>query len=353
MYKVFADMHHSALLNSLILLFEKRLGGELFRPIGKEWYEKGFWDVYNHPSTVEQYLGIGGATPDGSRKLNEVVSNPTEGLYHCFDIEGDKTNKAITFEAFMELPIDIVIASIPEHIQPFLKLCQLHPNKPKLIYQVGNSWNIPNGSGVKNVMASAVIHNLPEGINFISYHQEFDLSTFYPETVDNFYGNKIYSFINCLNTDGLFKRDWDLFLELEKIMPDWEFRSYGGQCRDGNCNGTKEVADKMREATFIFHSKSGSDGFGHVIHSAMATGKPLLVNYQEYKDRLAGQKLIPGVNCIDVDNKSPEQISQEIIKCSEPTLLMEMGKNIYNKFKELVDYDKEELQIRDFLSRLQ
>src|SRR3990167_1968898 len=105
-YNVFTDFHHAGLLNSLIMLFEGRLGGAVYRPIGTEWHEKGYWKIYDHPATVQQYLGIGGAAPDGSPKLNQVVGGPiSQGvplLYFCKDIDSGKTNKAITFEGFMQ-----------------------------------------------------------------------------------------------------------------------------------------------------------------------------------------------------------------------------------------------------------
>ena len=40
---VFADYHHSGLYRSFELLFEKRLGGTLFKPIGWDWWNQGYW----------------------------------------------------------------------------------------------------------------------------------------------------------------------------------------------------------------------------------------------------------------------------------------------------------------------
>ena len=354
---VFTDFHHASLLNSLIMLFEGRLGGQVYRPIGTEWYEKGFWHIYDHPATVNQYLGIGGATPDGSPKLNEVVGDiPQDGhflWYNCRDIEGDKTNKAITFDKFMAMNIDIVIASIPQHLEPFKKLCELHPNKPKLIYQIGNAWNIPPDS-VKNVMASALIHNIPPGINFVSYHQEFDLSTFYPQPVEKFgYPlQNIYSFVNCFDTQDHFKQDLYLFQELERLMPDWRFRSYGGQNRDGNMNGSKQLADKMREAKFIWHTKSGGDGFGHVIHNAAAVGKPLIVKKEYYRGKMAEALLIDGGTCIAIDGLSPADMMEKIEYYCESKRYATLSKMTYENFKRVVDFDKEEQNLRNFLSKL-
>lgn len=348
------------------MLFEGRLNGQVYRPIGEEWYEKGFWKIYDHPATVQQYLGIGGNTPDGSPKLNEVLQK--EGfLYHCHDIEGNRTNKAITFEGFMLLHIDIVIASIPAHVEPFKKLCEMHPDHPKLIYQIGNAWDIPFNS-VKNVMASALIPNVPEDINFVSYHQEFDLSTFHPPITGqliqgtNDYWNSynfdvpekknIYSFVNCFNTQDHLKSDWELFKRLEIDMPDFKFRSYGGQCRDGNCNGSEELAVKMREAMFIWHTKAGGDGYGHVIHNAAAVGRPLIVKKQYYQGKMAEALIKDEITAIVIDGLDNQEIMEKINFYSEPERYRRMAKEAYDNFIQVVNFDNEELKIRAFLDRL-
>src|ERR1035437_8416380 len=163
---IFSDLHHNTLYHSLKMLFEDRLGGTLYRPIGKEWFEKGIWrmaEIYlNSPVTIEQYLGIKG--------------NLEDGVYKVWDEEYDYFQNAITYDKFMDLPIDIVIASLPEHIQSFQVLCENHPNKPKLIYQVGNHWTIEEGKA-DNMLASAIIQNVPPEVNIVTYHQEFDLNT--------------------------------------------------------------------------------------------------------------------------------------------------------------------------------
>ena len=159
MFNVFTDFHHAGLLNSLILLFEDRFKGKVFRPIGTKWHKMGFWAIHDHPATVEQYLGVGGATPDGSPRLNEVKERAFVdggGLYYCHDIDSEKENRAITFEYFTNHPIDIVIASVPQHVEPFKRLCDLHVKKPLLIYQVGNEWNInEHKSLIDGVLSSA------------------------------------------------------------------------------------------------------------------------------------------------------------------------------------------------------
>src|SRR3990172_10388164 len=111
---VFVDFHHASLLNSLIILFEKRLKGTCLRPIGLEWAEQGYWHVFDHPFTRQQFLSTGLGTveppvqmyPDGTRPLN-IVDKIEDGIYYCQDIDSGYYNKAITLAKFMELPIDI------------------------------------------------------------------------------------------------------------------------------------------------------------------------------------------------------------------------------------------------------
>jgi len=343
------DFHHAGLLNSLILLFEKRLGGNVYRPIGEEWFEQGFWKVYDHPATVKQFLGIGGSTPDGSERLNEVVDEPLEGLYHCKDIESHSTNKAITFDLFMKLQIDIVIASIPAHIKPFKYLCEIHPNRPKFIYQIGNSWNIEAGLS-SNIMASANINDVPENIHFIKYHQEFNTNIFCPSV--GIPDKKIYSFVNVFNGQNHFASDWNLFTQLERQLLDWEFKSFGGQCRDGSCNGSHELAIKMQQARFIWHTKAGGDGYGHIIHNAAAVGRPLIVKKNYYWGKLAEALLIDGITCINIDNLGYEEIINKINYFNDAQRYNEMCVATYQNFIKVCNFDKEFRGLQNFLEKL-
>jgi hypothetical protein len=348
--KIFSDQHHLSLYNSLRLLFEERLSGKLYRPIGKEWLDEGYWrmaEIYNNaPETVEQYLGVRDdyIPKDGSLPLNRV-QKIEEGIFYVWDPEYNYYHKAIPLSRFLNLDINIVIASIPQHIESFKKLCAIHPNKPKFIYQVGNSWNIDQGYA-DNILASAIIPNVPVNTNMVTYHQEFDLDIFHYGEPNQ--SKKVYSFINCLGTAEHYKEDWELFLELEKLMPDWEFRSFGGSCRDGAAHGAKALAEKMREAQFVFHVKRWGDGYGHIIHNAAAVGRPIITRLSDYQGKLGGS-LITSSNSIIIDGLSPQQIRDKIIGSNSD----EMSKSTYENFKSVVDFDKEAEEIKRFLEKLQ
>lgn len=362
--RVFTDFHHASLLNSIIMLFEGRLGGEVYRPIGMEWAERGFWKVYDHPATQAQFLSPNAATPDNTPRLNDIVyeasvaSSELPVMYHCRDIENGGTNKAITLDGFLNSHFDIVIASIPQHIEPFLRLCDIHPDHPKLIYQIGNSWPIDRSIDPKrvNIMASAML--LPHqtaGYHVIEYHQEFDTKIFHPVPPDVFMPkNTVYSFVNCFGVDGLFAFDWALFQEVEKLMLDegWAFGSFGGQCRDGAAHGSQQMADFMRASKFIWHTKQGGDGYGHVLHNSAAVGRPLIAKKYYYLGKLGLDLIQDGETAIVIDGLGPEEIANKIRYYSEPARWSQMCNNVITNFRNVCDFDNEFLSIKQFVSEL-
>lgn len=347
---VFTDFHHASLLYSLILLFEKRLGGSVFRPIGIDWYSQGFWKILDNPDKVKQYLSIG--DPD----LNSVVGyysidglKTTNNLVYLLQDNSGFLNKGITMDLFFQMPVDIVIASMPAHVEPFYRLCQSHPNKPKLIYQIGNAWPIEAGLA-PNVMASAIIKGVPEHIHFISYHQEFDLSVFYP---DFSYPNpNIYSFKNCFNVVESYAEDWELFETVEKLMPAWTFKSAGFLCRDGRVDGHDKLAAQMREARFIWHTKYGGDGYGHVIYNSAAVARPMIVKMEYYRDKLGKELMIDGETCLAIDGLNPHEIVNKILYYSDEKRYTTLRQNVYTNFKAKVDFDKEANALQNFIQGL-
>ena len=136
-------------------------------------------------------------------------------------------------------------------------------------------------------------------------------------------------------------------------MLNWKFRSYGGQCRDGSKNGAKEVAEAMRDARFVWHTKNHGDGYGHVVHNAPAVGRPLIVKRDYYKGKLAEPLLVDGETCIIIDNLDPAQIVAKILEYEEKEKYQKLCKGAHEAFKKVVDFDKEATQIKEFVNRLQ
>lgn len=352
---VFAEIHHDSLFNSLQILFEERLGGKLYRPIGEEWFKEGYWLIaapYNNdPGTITQFLGIRDEVyrpTDGSRALNEIKERG-KGYYIIKGIKKD--HNAVTLEQFKNISFDIIIASYLPHYQTFTELRDKYQPKAKVICQAGNNWlNSIDWNITKNLMAScAPDSNVPTSVNKVFYHQEFSLDIYNYEAFQK--TNIIRSFVNTFDISDLFKEDYLFWLELEKKMPEFKFESYGASNREGSILGDEKIAEFMR-GSIPLHLKKGGDGYGYCIHQYFAAGRAPIVKMQYYKNQLAGQLMEDKITCIAIDGLNVDEAVDKI-RHFVNNEYEKMCLNAYNKFKSIVNFDSEEKMIREFLSTLQ
>ena len=348
MKTIFCDLHHEGLYRSLQMLLEERLGFDLFRPIGEEWATDGYWmnaKIYgNHPDTIKQYLQIRHAIPTKMGPRNEVIGE-NEDYYTIAN--SYRNEKALTLEQFRKMKPDVVIASYFDNVEPFKRLAK--EVGAKFVMQLGNVWAIP-WDMVDNVLSSTAPFPVPSGKNACFYHQEIDLKTFYKG--DYTYDSKLLaSFVNCLSEHDIHKQSWEDFQVLEKMMPEYTFKSYGISDRDGTIQNQQEVADIMRKSKFGIHLKGGGDGFGHVIFDWFALGKPVIFRGSQYKGKLAEPHLIHGVTGFDLDQISFEALKDKIVGISEEEY-KQMCDNVYRIFKEKCDFDLEFESIKDFFENL-
>lgn len=353
MSKILVDFHHGALLRSLNLLFEDRLGMQVYRPLGMEWFHQGYWKLNDLEDTAKQFLDTdqGYRPKDGTAPLNIMLraKHPVEqDVYYCEDPGSVSCHKACTFDYFKSHQFDYVLCSIPDHIQPFQDLIRKYQPGARLIFQVGNNWNVPEGLEVNNVLASAKI-TAPDGVNLVTYHQEFDLDIFKSSPVPD--SKKVHSFVNIIQHSG---DGWEMYQQLKSILEPqqgFEFKAFGGQCPDGNMTGPVELADKMREAEFIYHVKPGGDGFGHIIHGAYAVGRPVIINPAHYAGQLAEDLLVSGTY-IDA-RQSIGDLKNVLTRLSyAPEVVVEMGAKAAARFREVVDYEKETTEIKKWITNL-
>jgi len=353
MMRVLADLHHSDLYYSLQLLFEKRLGWELYRPGGMEWYKEGYWrisELYDtREETAMQYLELRDIKeypyipPYTGQPVNKMVEDKDD--YYLMDAEG-MNQRVLTLEQFKKMDIDIVIASIPLHFDSFARLIKEHKPHAKLVGHFGNVFWYLKDYNLKNVMASVAPQPIPDGMNVVFYHQEFPLDIFcYKPPVEN---KTITSLLHTLDHYP----DAPLFYQVEKIMPDWTFKAYGAGSRDNTITGRQNVANAIHNSRFVWHVKIGGDGFGHTIHDCFACGRPPIVKYEYYKDKLAEPLLIDGETCICIDGLSADQIVSKITYYSEPSMYLKLSERAYKQFLEIVNFDKEEVELREFLDKL-
>jgi len=348
MTNILVDWHHGSLIYSLHLLFEERLGWNLFRPIGGEWFKRGFWRYSNDPSVVKQYL----ETPDQNPQIvnwwiqwtgeKPVLQN---GVYEVPMFEGSHryVHKAITFEKFLQLDFDFVIATVHQHEKPFQTLIQKHQPNAVLIRQMGNPYEAVDFNVCRNILNSTSTP-MPKGVNNVSYHQEFSLDDFKYEVPINH--KTVKTFLNALPTTI----DWPLWHEYKQAMPEFTWRMHGLIGDDGFLP-ERDKAKAMREASFIWHLKSQGDGYGYVVHQACACGRPLIVKKHYYKGQLAEALMQDSETCIDLDLDSKQGNIEKIRRFSEPEAHAEMCQKTHRKFKEKVDFDEEFSQIKKFLEQ--
>lgn len=348
--RVLTDFHHSSLLLATNMLFGDRLGMEVYRPIGMEWFEEAFWGINNLRDTAAQFLSLDQTYKpgDGTPSLNQIAQKTQhiEGICQVMDPGAISLHKACTLDYFKDNQWDYVIASIPAHVPLFEKLIKLYSPSAKLIVQVGNNWSLDMFQG-RNILASVKPSLAPATVHF--YRQEFSRKIFSPEPAKT--SRNIYSFVNVIEKSGI---GWEDYNALKAILEaqGFNFAAYGGQCPDGNMDGPLRLARKMYEAMMIFHVKPGGDGFGHIIHNAYACGRPIITRSSHYNDCLAEDLLVPGT-FIDLDKFSIGEAKNTLTRLAyQDDVLLEMGRKAAQQFDYVVDYDKEAQEVSIWLQNL-
>ena len=349
--RVLIDFHHQALFRSLVTLFEDRLGFEVYRPIGLDWHTEGYWAVHDHPDTAKQFLGMeqGYRPADGTPPLNELAppepgwGRYPDGVYLVNDpATPDRPVKACTLDFFKNTSFDLIIASIPQHLPLYMRLAANFQPGAHVAMQVGNEWAL-HSMPATNILASVAPRPVPDGANVCWYSQEFDLEAFRPEPV---IGRGVMScFINVLDGGRLGE-----MLNIRESAGMLAAYSFGGQCRDGCITGVHELGDEMRGSDIIYHVKPGGDGYGHVLHNAFAVGRPVITRRSHYRGQL-GDQLLTRDTCIDLDGIRAWRAGQ-IIKDLGVDGLTAMGQAAADRFREVVDFDEDEANVRCWLENL-
>lgn len=335
---------------SLHALFEKRLGWELYHPVGLDWFTQGFWKIAepygNAPDTIKQYLGIGGGPADLYSRLNGEAVETTPGVYAIPDPGHPGTvHKGITLEAFRDTPFDLIVSTYgPPHDEAYDLLQRLYQPKARRMAQMGN-WQ-------QTTTCRHVLHSSPytptAGQHALHYHQEIDRSLFYPAPPDfhtsaNPGARRITSMVNLLPEAIIY----DAF---RTAMPEVRFKAHGASCPDGTLGGAVAIAPVMREAHLGWHIKP-YDGFGHTAMGWMASGRAVVTRMDEIQEygHDATRLFVPGETCIAIQGWDVEAGVAKIRRALAPDELVRLGENAAARFAEICDYDAEEESIREFL----
>lgn len=338
--KVLTDYHHGGLFGSLHLLIEKRLGWDLFRPIGLDWFYEGYWRVAepygNAMDTVNQYLSIDDQPYIPYVFLNGNAMKKGE-VYSIYDPENDIEHKAVTLETFKKMDIDLIIASHPLH-EKWEELLQYHP-KAKFIMQLGNEGQ---DTMAQNVLSSVWKYQPKSGQNIFYYHQEFDLSPYgYTEPVSE---KIITNMIHKMPFPEMF----DIYASK---LPEFQFKSFGMGNRDGIPGNREDLVNCLKASMFGWHVKP-ADGYGHLIHQWYACGKPVITRSDFYSGKTGGLLLTDQETCIDLDRRSVEENVKNIRYWSEPENYNKMCQNAYKRFCDVVNFEDEAVRFKEWINRI-
>lgn len=337
--KVLVDYHHGNLLYSLYKLFEQRLGFEIYRPIGLDWFTNGYFKIAepygNAQDTIDQYLSTKSRKWDAFKALNGDYKLKDD-IYHIWDHENGFEHRAITFEKFKEMKFDLIVASHPLH-NNWKDLLNYQP-QAKFIVQIGNEGQTTDA---RNVLCSTADFLPRDGQNFIRYHQEFDLEDYFYTPPESH--KLVRSFVVSLPEP-------ETFFMYKNLLSDFTFEAYGVGSPEGTVHGG-DIARMMRESAFGYHVKP-MDGYGHVIHKWAFTGRPLITRASYYKGKLAEPLLEDKVTCIDLDKHSVSENCDLIELFSQPENHLTMCENMARRAREVVNFDHESQKIKDWLNYL-
>lgn len=339
--RVLADFHHHALWESLRLLFEVRFGWSLYRPYGMEWYEEGFWNYERQQwgdAVARQYLHPWDDDEDhGDHFTRWDRKYPGQ------------TFKMVTLPQFRSQRWDYVIATLDHNEPAFHRLAGEVGARYGI--EIGNQWG-GHAFQLRPFVLSGVMPNpAPVFCPSVVVRQEFDADVMFRASPPPMDPPVAASFVNCFPTAPTYPR-WRAVADL---VPEIDWKVYGPYCegaedrfRAGDIERVPDIADRMREATFGWHDKHWSDGFGHVIHNWLAIGRPPIGTMAYYTGEIDGQRrivadlLIPDRTCVDTTGKGPEWIADRIRGfLRDPESYRQMGAEAAALYRSKIDHAAE------------
>jgi len=332
---------HSDFYYSFHLLFEKRLGGQLFCPEGSEWHEKGFVKL-RPPIPIAKIETVDDALKNPYVECEKVEL--IDGVYHYYrKMELDRgyyVQKAITFNEFLKMDFDVVVATHYEHEKTFYDLLSQYKPKAGFIRVINNIHEKPLGF-CKNILL-ATLEPMPPDINCMRYHPEnYEGYCYTPptnhKTIKSFVGDLPY-----------YPYDMDTWRKLESSLNDFTCTMY---TRD-NFVPHLLMPRAMKDSAFICHIKAHGGG-GFTAYQALASGRPCIVKRQYAVLHGAPHQFlfVDSVNCVDLDLGVERGI--EILKgWSQPDRHVEVCRATAEKFARDVNFAAEAEGIRAWLGSL-
>lgn len=352
MIRVLCDAIHADLWESLRLLFEVRLGWELYRPIGMEWQERGIWRFEQHQpygeGVAHQFLDVW--PTDVIRVLADQGEHPI--LERKDSTHPPQRQRLVTYEQARSMRWDLVLATLAENEQGWYQFAQ----------EVGAHYGIQVGNqGAANLwpiaefgLLSVTTPGLKPWKPHVYYRQEFDRNLFFRDGGAHAQPDLVMNRVQCTSQTP----DHARWRAMAAAVPEARFRWYGHcEPRDewfgGDHHTTAEVAASMHDARIAWHPKRWSDGYGHVIHNWFSIGRPVIGSAGYYADKLAGPLFEEGVTSFDMDRLSDAELAGTVrMLLHDQDRWERMCEASAERFRAVVDFDAEAAEIRAMLENV-
>jgi len=253
--RLLIDFHHSDLFESHLLLMADRYGWEVWRPIGMEWWDEGYWQFereYHGDAVAKQYLQVWDSDLDsGAIVYRHDKTHPWREL------------RMVRLDVALSMDWDVVISSVPDNDAGLARFAK----------QVGATFGVHVGNEAQfsafgqaafALCSARMPYALP--CPSVEYHQPFDTDTVFYHDYPPVESKSVASFIQCFAENQV---PYAEFLAHARRIPDMDWKvygAYGGHEEDefacGNLEPVTEVGRRMRQTRVVWHSKAWSDGFG-------------------------------------------------------------------------------------------
>lgn len=348
--RVLCDAIHADLWESLRLLFEVRLGWQLYRPIGMEWAERGIWRFEQHQpygqGVAHQFLD---PWPSDRWSLDIFSGLHEDVMLRDDTTHPGRTQRLVTYDQARSQRWDLVLATLAENEQGLWQFAQ----------DVGAHYGIQVGNqGAANLwplaefgLLSVTTPEFKPWKPHVYYRQEFDRALFHPDGGAGAEPDLVSTRVQCITQTSEYPR----FVTLAGMVPEARFLWYGHcEPRDERWGGSHEttpaVAESMHHTRIAYHAKRWSDGYGHVIHNWFSIGRPVLATATYYRDKLAGPLFVEGETSYDLERHSDHEVAGIIrMLLGDEDRWLRMCEASAARFREVVDFDAEADAIRAML----
>lgn len=387
--KVLIDQHHTDLFRGFQMLFEQRLGYEVYRPSGPEWYPRFYW----HPIEGE---ALGNLMPHAvfDPLVHKSVLPPPEDqskgkLWQNFRLG---LNDGVRFR-WMTLDqakdLDLIVCTIARNESRFHDLKNYLGLKCPIVRYTGNTMESLNLDHF-DIFLPAYLPDYEQYVKTgkkpgILYHPEFDENLYSYSPVPLLDKPIIRAFLNFMyhhrEPGGMYEKwthyagygaevgavaymhgvgtppagiDIDLNmpmdLALEKIgRLDLQDRSKWPdlRCNRGEAPNHPILSGLMKLSNIMIHPKWLQEGYGFVIHQFASCGRPPVIP-RHYESLSAKFFLQDKETCIFMtgDDQTDRANFHWALK---PENNARLGETIHKRFKETVNFEDEAERISALL----